>query len=283
MGAGWPVYVIVIGANWKIRTMRYEEQALKDIAEKYAKVGRIHEQLALRLSSMASNLRDARAKEHLIQGVGRRLSILTRCIQNIFSIFPVGRTEHLAPEELADLDINLHAFLINLAGLLDNLGWAFVFENDLLGSSKEGILGKKDIGLFNKKTQSRLPEKLCTYLNTERMKKWYSEYAQNYRDALAHRIPLYVPPFVLNREEEKKYRALEDQIHALDLSVSANFAIYDQLREKQKELGRASLFFMHSFDEGSHPRLLHAQVIIDYLTVEEILNSFCENMWTKPL
>jgi hypothetical protein len=263
--------------------MRYDEQALKDIAEKYAEIGRIHEQLALRLSSMESTLCDARAKEHLTQGVGRRLSILTRCIQNIFSIFPVGRTEPLAPEELADLNINLHAFLINLSGLLDNLGWVFVFANNLLGDSKEGKLAKKNIGLFNEKTQPYLPEKLRTYLNTERMKRWYSEYSQNYRDALAHRIPLYVPPFELIGEEGEKYRALEDQIHGLDLSVSANFAIYDQLREKQKELGRASLFFMHSFDEGSHPRLLHAQVIIDYLTVEEILNSFCENIQTKPL
>lgn len=174
--------------------MRYDEQALKDIAEKYAAVGRIHEQLALRLSSMASNLHNARAKEHLTQGVGRRLSILTRCIQNIFSIFPVGRTERLVPEELIDVDINLHAFLINLSGLLDNLGWVFIVENNLLGSSKEGKLAKKDIGLFNKKTQPYLPEKLRTYLNTEQMKKWYSEYARNYRDALAHRIPLYVPP-----------------------------------------------------------------------------------------
>lgn len=262
--------------------MRYDEQALKDIAEKYAEVRRIYDQLAFRLSSMVSNLRDAKAKEHLTHGVGRRLSILTRCIQNIFSIFPVGRTEHLAPEELVDVDINLHAFLINLSGLLDNLGWVFVFENNLLGSSKEGKLAKRDIGLFNKKTQPYLPEKLRTYLNTKRMKRWYSEYSQNYRDALAHRIPLYVPPFVLIGEEEEKYRALEDQIHALDLSVSGNFAIDDQLREKQKELGQASLFFIHSFDEGSHPMLLHAQVIIDYLTVEEILNLFCENMQTRP-
>lgn len=28
--------------------------------------------------------------------------------------------------------------------------------------------------------------------------------------------------------------------------------------------------------------LLHAQVIIDYLTVEKILNLFCENMQTTP-
>ena len=263
--------------------MRYDDQALKSIAEKYVEVDRIHDQLALQLSSMLSSIRDAKAKDYLTQGVGRRLNILTRCIHNIFSIFPVGRTKNLAPEELADLDINLHALFVNLSGLLDNLGWVFVFENDLLGSAEEGKLGKEDIGLFKKKTQSRLPEKLRTYLNTGRMKRWYSEYSKNYRDALAHRIPLYVPPFVLNREEQEKYLALEDQIHGLDLSVYDNFAIYDQLREKQKELGQPSLVFTHSFDEGSQPMLLHVQVITDYLTIEQILNSFCEDMRPKPL
>ena len=262
--------------------MQYDEQTLKNIAEKYAEVGRIYDQLALRLSSMVSSLRNARAKEYLTQGVGRRLSILNRCIRNIFGIFPVGRTEHLAPEELADLDINLHAFFINVSGILDNLGWVFVFENDLLvGSSQEGKLGKEDIGLFKKKTQSCLPEKLLKYLNTEHIKKWYDEYSKNYRDALAHRIPLYVPPFVLNKEEQEKSLALENQIHALDLSVHGNFAIYDQLRKKQKELGQASSLFIHSFDEASQPMPLHAQVLIDYVTVEEIFNSFCENMRTK--
>lgn len=263
--------------------MQYDEQALKSIAEKYAEVGRIYDQLALRLSSMLSSICGAKAREYLTQGVGRRLSILTRCIHNIFNIFPIGRTKHLTLEELADVDINLHAFFVNLSGLLDNLGWVFVYENDLFGSSKEGKLGKNDIGLFNIKTQSRLPDDFRTYLNTERIKRWYSEYSKNYRDALAHRIPAYVPPFTLNREEQEKYLALDAQIHALDIGLYDNLSICDQLREKQKELGKPSLFFTHSFAEGSQPMLLHAQVIIDYMTVEEILNSFCENMRPKPL
>ena len=55
------------------------------------------------------------------------------------------------------------------------------------------------------------------------------------------------------------------------------------LREKQREMGQAGLFFTHSFTEKSRQMLLHAQVITDYVTVEEILNSFYENMRTKPL
>jgi hypothetical protein len=34
-------------------------------------------------------------------------------------------------QDFSDLDINLHAFFVNISGILDNLGWVFVYENDL--------------------------------------------------------------------------------------------------------------------------------------------------------
>lgn len=50
-------------------------------------------------------------KEFLIQGVARRLQVIRRCVENIYSIFPVKREELLCNDELSDVDINLHAFL----------------------------------------------------------------------------------------------------------------------------------------------------------------------------
>jgi hypothetical protein len=44
------------------------------------------------------------------------------------------------------------------------------------------------------------------------MQTWYTEYSKNYRDALAHRIPLYVPPSALNKEEQEEYMLLEKQL-----------------------------------------------------------------------
>ena len=49
------------------------------------------------------------------------------------------------------------------------------------------------------------------YLNSEPIINWYSDYSKNYRDALAHRIPLYVPPSVLNKDDEKEYFELENK------------------------------------------------------------------------
>ena len=99
--------------------MQYDEHSLNKITEKYQDTGRVHQQLMLRLGSLHLNLTNDKAKEYLTQGVGRRLVILTRCIENIFRIFPLGQTERLARDELTDLGINLHAFFVNISGLFE--------------------------------------------------------------------------------------------------------------------------------------------------------------------
>jgi hypothetical protein len=256
--------------------MVYDRQSLNDINQKHNQVGQIRDRLSLQLGSMLPTLKNHQAKEYLAQGVGRRLEILARCIENIFRIFPIDRSEHLPREERLDLGINLHAFIVNVTGLFDNLGWVFVHENNLYGKHKDGKLEKKDVGLFEDKTQSHLSETYRAYLTSDSITNWYSKYSKNYRDALAHRIPLYVPPSVLSGSERAQYLEVEAKIQALDLAADENWAIYDQLLNKQEQIGKASPFFTHSFEEGSRPVLLHAQIINDFLTVEEIVSKFCE-------
>jgi len=258
--------------------MRYDNQALDELTSKYAEVDDIYRRLVNRLQLLLRNIRDRKAQEYLLHGVARRLSILTRCIHNIFRIFPVDRRKLLTSKELTDVDINLHAFTVNVTGLLDNLAWVFAYENDLVGDPKEEKLGKKDIGLFNDRTKSFLPANLKAYLETQPIKDWYSDHSKNYRDALAHRIPLYVPPFTIDNKHEQKYFELEAKKKSLDFTIESNFLLHDQLHATQRGLGKPSLIFTHSFDEGSEPRVLHAQMIIDYLTIEEIIYSFANNI-----
>ena len=56
-------------------------------------------------------------RRFLTHGVGRRLSILKRSIEEIFTIFPPERDLPLSNDEAVSLQIHLHAFLINLAGV----------------------------------------------------------------------------------------------------------------------------------------------------------------------
>ena len=49
---------------------------------------------------------------------------------------------------------------------------------------------------------------LADYLAPGDTQKWHSEYAKEYRDALAHRIPLYVPLFRLTDDDKKRFEEI---------------------------------------------------------------------------
>jgi hypothetical protein len=144
---------------------------------------------------------DERAKEYLLNGVGRRLGVLRECLASIFETFPPARSAPLSLAGLYQVQINLHAFVINLSGLFDNLAWAFVLRHGLL----EKIGGRKRVGMFLQSTQQVLPVPLATYVTSATMTTWHGSYLKAYRDALAHRIPLYVPPATFTPQEQQRY------------------------------------------------------------------------------
>lgn len=257
--------------------MSYSEEGLAEIDKKYEELNDTYSNLSFELMSFCQRLNKEKAKEYLMQGVGRRLKILYRCINNIFTIHPPLRTEHLSEDELSDLNINLHSFFINIAGVFDNLGWVFVHERELLGKAKDGKIPTGGVGLFSDKTQTHLNPELRNYLKSESIKTWYKGYSKNYRDSLAHRIPLYVPPVLLNEEEAKKYQEIEKQIQELDFGKQSDRDKYEEQLEVQQQLGKASHLFAHSMNEGSKPVYFHAQVLADFSTVKEVIEKFCKN------
>ena len=69
----------------------------------------------------------------------------------------------------------------------------------------------------------------------------------------------------------------------MDFTKYENFDIYDDILEQQKQLGQASPFFAHSAGEEGRPMFLHAQIIADYATIEEVVKKFCEHFEPKTL
>jgi hypothetical protein len=83
---------------------------------------------AIRESAFAAN---ECTSEYLRSGVGRRLRVLERTLSNMFELIPVSAVEPVDSDDLDNAQINLHAFIMNLYGLFDNLAWAFVLHHDL--------------------------------------------------------------------------------------------------------------------------------------------------------
>ena len=210
-------------------------------------------------------LTNAKLREHLDHGVARRLNVLRRSIGRIFSLFPPTQERPLARETIEAVQIYLHAFVINLYGIFDNWAWAFALRHDLLAA----IGYRTDVGLFKQKTQRFLPAALREYLVRQTMTDWHETYLKEFRDALVHRIPLYVPPATWSTEDRQLYERLEDE--KVRCIKTQQWEQLDKLWLEQDQIGKACPLFMHEFsgEPGARPLYLHPQLLCDGRAVVE--------------
>ncbi len=200
----------------------------------------------------------ARAAEYAREGFSRRVQTLRRCIENVFKIVPPGVIKAPSKERLQDAQINIQSAVANVYGCVDNLAWVWVLERRL--SDK---IAPKQVGLrkHNTRVRASLPGEFLTYLDG--LEDWF-EYVVDYRDALAHRIPLYIPSRQVAPRNAEAYNELTRRMNAAALHE------YERLSVEQDKL----LFFHpmigHSFIEMKAPYYFHPQLIADFLTIEEL-------------
>jgi hypothetical protein len=204
---------------------------------------------------------DAKAKEYAAQGFARRVQMLRRCIENVFKLIPP--TVYKVPDKwtVRDAGINLQAFVANTYGSLDNLAWIWVHERGL-------HIPRQKVGLFkhNEKLRASLPAELRAYL--EKLDgKWF-EYLAEYRHALAHRIPLYVPPGGVLRSRVDAYNELERRMG--EATAKLDFRLREKLSAEQDALLVFQPLMTHSTSETKAHYPFHVQIIADFLTVEEV-------------
>lgn len=252
--------------------MSFSQDDLKHIDEEYQAVYQKYARLSNAYVYRSYN--NARAREFATNGFSRRLKLLIRCIENIFEIVPPDRDDLPSSEELSDVNINLHAFIINVFGCVDNLAWIWVCENNLKKEDGSPIPNEW-VGLRSKNTRVRksFSPNFLGYLDG--LVKWFDN-LENFRHALAHRIPLYVPPYVITVDKEVAYGNLETlKTEALNRLA---FEDYDRLSTEQDALGVFRPFMTHSFVEDAKKVVFHAQIIADFNTIDELGRKMLEEL-----
>lgn len=251
----------------------YTEKNLTEIQSAHVELcEKLHGLNGRLLALLSPKLEQYHAREYLDHGLCRRLKIIRKCLGNIFQIFPPDRKHKLSDEELDNVQINLHTFLINIYGALENIAWIYALENKIHSLLELPV----KIGLFKKELKPFLNNELKTYLHSNRIKAWFTDYAKNYRDALAHRIPPYVPPVSLNPNEAERFKLLQKEIRSA--FVNLDFELIKKLESERDQLGSISIAFLHSFShDKSRPLALHPQLIADGNTVFEIADLFSKN------
>lgn len=252
--------------------MYFSEETIAKLSDIYKDVE--NKEKALQDAFTSRVFQNEKAKEYAVQGFLRRFKTLVRCIHNVYRICPPNWNERLSSKEQADLVINLQAFVFNAFGCLDNLAWIWVKEKDVK-NSKGNDLSNFNIGLSEKKrcVWKSFPEDFQNYLND--LDQWFA-HLEVFRHALAHRIPLYVPPYVVNEEEAFKVQELEEL--KLEAIRNENFGDYKNLTEQLEGIGNFIPWMLHSFGEESPRVVFHPQILEDLNTIVGISEKFLEEL-----
>jgi hypothetical protein len=188
---------------------------------------------------------------------------LRRCIENVFTLIPPETDGVPDRNVLHDAQINIQAFFANAYGSIDNLAWVWVYESGL-----EGKIHRNRVGLRSKHMEVRATLSINLQAYLQKIDPWL-DYLIEYRDALAHRIPLYIPPGGVLTKNVDAYNDLSQRI-ADALYVQNDGFEYERLSAEQEKLLVFQPLITHSVKETTAHFAFHAQMLADFLTVEEM-------------
>ncbi len=221
----------------------------------------------LSCSLVTRNWRSAKGNEYGRHGLARRLADLDHSARRIFEVLPpdVQQPTRFA---LREATVFLHSFVINCFGAIDNAAHIWVSEAGITAANGRE-LSKSRIGFSTHDKHDRVLASLPPLLRDQilAMTDW-QDYLANYRHALAHRIPPYIPPRRWTDRDADRHAALEVDIgQALR---ARDFDTCDVLRAEQDRLGQFWPVMMHSYGERAQPMLMHPQIVCDLATVVEL-------------
>ncbi len=213
--------------------------------------------------------RTIRGKEYGQHGLCRRLRVFERTLDRVFTLIPPKSKRLPNKSSREDAEIQLHAFITATYGAIDNLAWIWVCETSLKKSNGHP-LPKGQVGLRpdNQVVVSSLPPEL-----QEKVLSFAEWFAQNdeYRHALAHRIPPYIPPYAVRKNDEEKHEQLAAQIW--EAVVEGDTAKEKRLRARQRKLKFFDPVIQHSWGDSTNPVIFHAMLIADSRTIVDLANA----------
>jgi hypothetical protein len=244
--------------------MYFSQQALNEMSEAKNAIGGKYQSLLMKYVMLP--LKDVTAKEYATQGFPRRLGVMAHCIHNVFTTLPPEKEEIPSKTQIFDATINIQAFLVNAFGCIDNLARIWIHEKPVT-TARGKPLPKGEIGLavHHRHVRTSLSQPFQDYLKT--LDQWLT-FMGNFRHALAHRIPLYIPPYTVRPQDEAAYNEIEQKM--IDASMKGELAEHGALAEEQQKLMRFLPWMHHSYVEKGKPAVFHPQLLADFHTVEEL-------------
>ena len=244
--------------------MNYSEEQLDGMYEEVASLAKKKNDLMG--SYVSRQYRSERANEYSRHGFCRRLQIMAHCIEQVFGRLPPESDEVPEPEAVLDATVYLQAFVFNTFGSIDNLAHIWVSEKEVKQVNGKA-LSPMSIGFGRKYTRvmESLPQEFRQYLSD--IGSWW-EYLSEFRHALSHRIPLYIPPNLVAEDKVEEYRRFEARMH--EAKERGEYPEIEILEEEQDALVSFLPVTTHSFDDQAKFVFFHCQMLSDFNTIEEM-------------
>lgn len=273
--------------------MFFKPENLKELYNNYSKLNSQCDDLLSVLHFFPFCSQDARI--YAIQGFGRRVKTLKRCIENVYTIHPPNKSQEPTEESFLDLAINIQSFIYNSFACIENLAWVWAKEYQFEYKSN------KEISFSNKNIRGLLSPEFKNYLDSDDYKNWLKNLA-DFRHALAHRVPLYVIPNFLSTQDAEQFQIIESQIlrimteldsirkiqntdtlefkeaNKLRLQQIRMIKKLEELTAEKDTLGRFIPAVTHSYEEESSIIVFHAQLLADWNTILEFSQKFIEEL-----
>lgn len=209
--------------------------------------------------------RNEQAREFGVHGFCRRLGTLVRAIDVVYDALPPELEDIPERNAVVDATIAIQSFVVNIFGCLDNLARIWVCERGV--KNKDGTdLDRMHVGLGirNREVRRSLSDKFRAYL--ENYSEWF-DHIKDWRDALAHRIPLYIPPYIVSPGKFDEFNRLVRM--SGEALRRGDMVEYEALQTEQMALGVFRPWMLHSLYESGPGVVFHSQLLCDYLLIDE--------------
>lgn len=244
--------------------MSYAKEAIGEMKEAYRTVEARF--LKLREDLIVRKYRTARGQEFAVHGYCRRLHTLALTTRHVFEMLPPDVDGVPDKGVLDDVTIQVQAFVFNVFGAIDNLAWAWFYERAPVREDGKDVPAKW-IGLSPDNTFLVATLSMPFQDRIAELKEWF-RVIEGYRHGLAHRIPLYIPPYSVPEDKEAEYKELGAKV----LDAMARHE-WDEMEKHEADQLAMHVFhpqIMHSFEEGARTISFHPQMLADFGLVEDL-------------
>ncbi|SEL39096.1 hypothetical protein SAMN04515666_103605 [Bosea lupini] len=205
-------------------------------------------------------------REHAQHGAARRLAILYQCIESVFELIPPSADDILDREVRLRGTVFIQSFVLNAFGLVDNLAHVWVAERAIRGPNGRP-LARREIGLRSLNAAVRASLSVEGQAELAAFDNWFA-YLTDFRDHLAHRIPLYIIPFIVAPEDEDEHKRLSGEVVSAIRRGEADEA--RALKAQRRRLEHFRPWMKSSIHDPGPPVVFHPQMLADFATIERI-------------